>query len=168
MPSLSRNPKLVCPWSDAALCKLCASGSPACIVLQLLYSPWAEQQTPLHAQAPFLGLHHLRVALLRLSLLKPGHAVSVRLNDCPAAAESLYENCFTSQTKQNGKKMLVLTTGAKLFYLSGMKNGKYMKREVLNLARFISVMKFRPLNWRMAHPYLLTDRLEVQHVAPLL
>ena len=43
-----------------------------------------------------------------------------------------------------------------------MKNGKYMKREVLNLARFISVMKFRPLSWRMAHPYLLTDRLEVQ------
>lgn len=42
-----------------------------------------------------------------------------------------------------------------------MKNGKYMKREVLNLARFISVMKFRPLSWRMAHPYLLTDRLEV-------
>ena len=54
-----------------------------------------------------------------------------------------------------------MTAGAKLFYLSGMKNGKYMKREVLNLARFISVMKFRPLNWRMAHPYLLTDRLEV-------
>lgn len=38
-----------------------------------------------------------------------------------------------------------------------------MKREVLNLARFISVMKFRPLSWRMAHPYLLTDRLEVLH-----
>lgn len=61
----------------------------------------------------------------------------------------------------------MLITGAKLFYLSGMKNGKYMKREVLNLARFISVMKFRPLNWRMAHPYLLTDRLEVQHVVLL-
>jgi len=54
-----------------------------------------------------------------------------------------------------------VAAGAKLFYLSGMKNGKYMKREVLNLARFISVMRFRPLNWRMAHPYLLTDRLEV-------
>ncbi len=54
-----------------------------------------------------------------------------------------------------------MAAGAKLFYLSGMKNGKYMKREVLNLARFISVMRFRPLNWRMAHPYLLTDRLEV-------
>ena len=54
-----------------------------------------------------------------------------------------------------------MAAGAKLFYLSGMKNGNYMKREVLNLARFISVMKFRPLNWRMVHPYLLTDRLEV-------
>lgn len=28
-------------------------------------------------------------------------------------------------------------------------------------------MKFRPLNWRMAHPYLLTDRLEV-HPLPCL
>lgn len=60
-----------------------------------------------------------------------------------------------------------VAAGAKLFYLSGMKNGKYMKREVLNLARFISVMKFRPLNWRMAHPYLLTDRLEVVLLASL-
>ena len=58
-----------------------------------------------------------------------------------------------------------VAAGAKLFYLSGMKNGSYMKREVLNLARFISVMKFRPLNWRMAHPYLLTDRLEVVFLA---
>ena len=37
--------------------------------------------------------------------------------------------------------------GAKLFYLSGLRNGKYLRREVLNLARFISVMKFRPLSW---------------------
>ena len=51
--------------------------------------------------------------------------------------------------------------GAKLFYLSGMKNGRYMKREVLNLARFISVMKFRPLSWRQTHPFLLADRFEV-------
>ena len=52
--------------------------------------------------------------------------------------------------------------GAKLFYLSGMRNGHYLKREVLNLARFISVMKLRPLTWRSAHPYLLTDRFEVR------
>ena len=42
-----------------------------------------------------------------------------------------------------------------------MRNGHYLKREVLNLARFISIMKLRPLAWRTAHPYLLTDRFEV-------
>ncbi|CCG83369.1 Ribosome biogenesis protein BMS1 homolog [Taphrina deformans PYCC 5710] len=50
--------------------------------------------------------------------------------------------------------------GAKLFYLSGVINGRYPDREVLNLARFISVMKFRPLIWRNSHPYLLADRME--------
>ncbi|KAJ3364919.1 Glycoside hydrolase 2 (Mannanase, beta-galactosidase) [Allomyces arbusculus] len=50
--------------------------------------------------------------------------------------------------------------GAKLFYLSGVINGRYPKNEVLNLSRFISVMKFRPLVWRNAHPYLLADRIE--------
>lgn len=57
--------------------------------------------------------------------------------------------------------LLVSAAGAKLFYLSGIRNGKYLQREVLNLARFISVMKFRPLSWRLTHPYLLTDRFEV-------
>ncbi|GLI71471.1 hypothetical protein VaNZ11_016609 [Volvox africanus] len=50
--------------------------------------------------------------------------------------------------------------GAKLFYLSGLQHGKYLKREVHNLARFISVMKHRPLTWRLAHPYTLVDRFE--------
>ena len=50
--------------------------------------------------------------------------------------------------------------GAKLFYLSGIKNGRYLNREVLNLARFISVMKFRPLSWRQTHPYFVVDRFE--------
>ncbi|KAG2495424.1 hypothetical protein HYH03_006371 [Edaphochlamys debaryana] len=50
--------------------------------------------------------------------------------------------------------------GAKLFYLSGIQHGKYLKREVLNLARFISVTKSRPLTWRLAHPYTLVDRFE--------
>lgn len=49
--------------------------------------------------------------------------------------------------------------GAKLFYLSGVINGRYPDREVLNLARFISVMKFRPLKWRNEHAYLLADRV---------
>ncbi|KAK4254819.1 hypothetical protein QN277_007910 [Acacia crassicarpa] len=50
--------------------------------------------------------------------------------------------------------------GAKLFYLSGLIHGKYLKREVHNLARFISVMKFHPLSWRTSHPYILVDRFE--------
>ncbi|KAJ0605631.1 putative ribosome biogenesis protein Bms1/Tsr1 [Helianthus annuus] len=50
--------------------------------------------------------------------------------------------------------------GAKLFYLSGLIHGKYVKREIHNLARFISVMKFHPLSWRTSHPYILVDRFE--------
>ncbi|CAK9181857.1 unnamed protein product [Ilex paraguariensis] len=50
--------------------------------------------------------------------------------------------------------------GAKLFYLSGLVHGKYHKREIHNLARFISVMKFHPLSWRTSHPYVLIDRFE--------
>jgi ribosome biogenesis protein BMS1 len=49
--------------------------------------------------------------------------------------------------------------GAKLFYLSGVINGRYPDREILNLSRFISVMKFRPLKWRNEHPYLMADRI---------
>lgn len=52
-----------------------------------------------------------------------------------------------------------LHQGAKLFYLSGVVNGRYPDREVLNLSRFLSVMKNpRPLIWRNSHPYCLADR----------
>jgi ribosome biogenesis protein BMS1 len=50
--------------------------------------------------------------------------------------------------------------GAKLFYLSGVLNGRYPDTEILNLSRFISVMKFRPLVFRNSHPYMLADRIE--------
>ncbi|KAG9102106.1 Glycoside hydrolase 2 (Mannanase, beta-galactosidase) [Ceratobasidium sp. 370] len=50
--------------------------------------------------------------------------------------------------------------GAKLFYLSGVLNGRYPDSEIQNLSRFISVMKFRPLVFRNSHPYLLADRLQ--------
>jgi ribosome biogenesis protein BMS1 len=50
--------------------------------------------------------------------------------------------------------------GAKLFYLSGVLNGRYPDTEIQNLTRFISVMKFRPLIFRNAHPYLLADRIQ--------
>lgn len=52
-----------------------------------------------------------------------------------------------------------LYQGAKLFYLSGIINGRYPDREVLNISRFLSVMKKpRPLIFRQAHPYCLADR----------
>lgn len=51
-------------------------------------------------------------------------------------------------------------SGAKLFYLSGIINGRYPDVEISNLSRFISVMKFRPLIFRNSHPYVLADRIE--------
>lgn len=51
--------------------------------------------------------------------------------------------------------------GAKLFYLSGLLHGtKYPKQEILNLSRFISIAKFRPLQFRNTHTYALCDRFE--------
>ncbi|XP_020289704.1 ribosome biogenesis protein BMS1 homolog [Pseudomyrmex gracilis] len=50
--------------------------------------------------------------------------------------------------------------GAKLFYLSGLLHEEYLRTEIKNLARFISIMKFRPLTWRTTHPYILADRIE--------
>ncbi|KAF1913024.1 hypothetical protein BDU57DRAFT_532140 [Ampelomyces quisqualis] len=53
-----------------------------------------------------------------------------------------------------------LYQGAKLFYLSGVVNGRYPDREIMNLSRFLSVMKNpRPLVWRNSHPYCLADRM---------
>lgn len=54
-----------------------------------------------------------------------------------------------------------LYDGAKLFYFSGLTTHEdYLSREVLNLARFISVTKYRPIRWRTEHPYVLADRVE--------
>lgn len=70
------------------------------------------------------------------------------------------------KTLKNTKKALKhrfwteIYQGAKLFYLSGLLKGRYLKNETHNLARFISVMKFRPLIWRNTHPYVLVDRTE--------
>ena len=50
--------------------------------------------------------------------------------------------------------------GAKLFYLSGRLHGGYLRREIHNLALYITRLKFRPLVWRTAHPHVLVDRWE--------
>jgi len=50
--------------------------------------------------------------------------------------------------------------GAKMFYFSGVINGKYLKNEIKQLTLFISRVKFRPLIWRNTHPYVVVDRHE--------
>lgn len=50
--------------------------------------------------------------------------------------------------------------GAKLFYLSGLIHRKYLKREIFNLSRYVALQKFRPLQWRTSHPYVLVDRVD--------
>ena len=74
----------------------------------------------------------------------------------------LFKSQLTLRTSKKRLKHRFWTEvyqGAKLFYLSGVINGRYPDREILNLSRFISVMKFRPLKWRNEHPYLLADRI---------
>lgn len=71
-----------------------------------------------------------------------------------------------NKTLKNTKKTLKhrfwteVYPGAKLFYLSGILHGEYLRNEIKNLGRFISIMKFRPLTWKMSHSYLLADRYE--------
>lgn len=71
-----------------------------------------------------------------------------------------------SKALRNRKKVLKqrfwteLYQGAKLFFLSGLVHGKYLPRDVLNLTRFLSVVRLRPLIWRNSHPYAVADRVE--------
>ena len=72
----------------------------------------------------------------------------------------------TAKAVKNTKKVLKhrfwteVVDGAKMFFLSGLLGGRYLKREMINLARFISVTKFRPLIWKNSHPFVVCDRFE--------
>ena len=94
-------------------------------------APRAVVSTPMHGSA------RVHFACARASA-----APQARAADCPAlslvAAADIYEGC-------------------KLFYLSGLKHGRYPKVEVTNLARFIAVLKFRPLIWRNSHPSVVVS-----------
>lgn len=54
-----------------------------------------------------------------------------------------------------------VTKETKLFFLSGMKNNLYQLRDVQNLARFISVIIPRELDFKKQHPHILVDRIEL-------
>ena len=76
--------------------------------------------------------------------------------------DSFKDNKRLRKTKKRLKQRFwtEIYQGAKLFYLSGLVNGKYPKQEIHNLGLFLSRIKFRPLVWRNTHPYVLADRYE--------
>ncbi|KAI5184380.1 ribosome biogenesis protein BMS1 [Nematocida homosporus] len=51
--------------------------------------------------------------------------------------------------------------GIKIFTMSKILGGRYLDREVSNLARFVAQMKYRPILWRSMHPYIVTDRFQL-------
>lgn len=64
--------------------------------------------------------------------------------------------------KQLRKRFAVeVAEETKLFFLSGMKNTLYNFRDIHNLARLISVINPRELDFKQAHPHLLIDRSEI-------
>ncbi|KAL7076506.1 hypothetical protein ACQ4LE_004687 [Meloidogyne hapla] len=77
------------------------------------------------------------------------HMDNVKKNQLKSLKKNLKQRFWTE-----------LYPGAKLFYLTGMKQNKYLRHEIKNLGRFISVAKLRPILWRNAHPYLVCDRVE--------
>ena len=80
-------------------------------------------------------------------------------------SDRLRNNRSALQTIRKSVKMRLWTEshrGNKMFdFMGGVSGGKYRKSEVQRLALFVSRVKFRPLVWRNAHPYLLVDRVEV-------
>ena len=70
------------------------------------------------------------------------------------------EHLRTTKTRLKKRLWRDLYPGAKLFYLSGVWNGRYPDREIHNLARFISVTKTRPIQFKQNHSFVLGDRWE--------
>jgi ribosome biogenesis protein BMS1 len=50
--------------------------------------------------------------------------------------------------------------GSKVFFLSGTRNDLYTPKDTLNLGRFLSLVKTRPLTWKTTHAGVLVDRYE--------
>ena len=65
-----------------------------------------------------------------------------------------------SQRKMKRRFAFEVTKETKLFFVSGIQNGYYKHRDIINLARFISIVKVRNLEWKVHNPHLLVDRVE--------
>ncbi|EUD64759.1 hypothetical protein C922_04903 [Plasmodium inui San Antonio 1] len=58
-----------------------------------------------------------------------------------------------------------MVEGAKIFFLSGIQNGKYNKTEIRNFCKFVSSIKRPQISWREQHGYILGLRLDVDEIA---
>ena len=73
------------------------------------------------------------------------------------------QNKQQKKTKKRMKKRFwrEVYEGDKLFYLSGIKYEMYWKNEIRNLARYISIIKVKALEWKSQNPYILVDRYDI-------
>lgn len=53
------------------------------------------------------------------------------------------------------------TPESKLFFTGGFKNKYYLHHDVINIARFLSVILPRKTEWKKDHPHMIIDRMEV-------
>lgn len=72
------------------------------------------------------------------------------------------DNKQLRKTRKKYKKRFEYETGGnyKLFNLSALKNDYYLKQDIHNLARFISIIKVTPVRWKSDHPFILADKME--------
>lgn len=72
------------------------------------------------------------------------------------------ENKILRKLKSKMKKRFSKETTAetRLFWLSGVKNDYYLHRDVVNLARYISLIQPRVFEWKKENPHILIDRFE--------
>jgi ribosome biogenesis protein BMS1 len=73
------------------------------------------------------------------------------------------QNKSLNKLKKQIKKRFLkeATDKAKLFYLFGIKNEMYQKMQMHNLARYLKVIKPSIPGFRVNHPYILSDRFDV-------
>jgi hypothetical protein len=53
------------------------------------------------------------------------------------------------------------TPESKLFFTGGFKNKYYLHNDVINIARFLSIILPRKLEWKKDNPHILVDRIEI-------
>ncbi|KRX10661.1 P-loop containing nucleoside triphosphate hydrolase [Pseudocohnilembus persalinus] len=79
------------------------------------------------------------------------------------------ENKTLSKAKKRYKKRFEYEVGSdyKLFTIPGIQSdGLYPKRDVINLARYLSIIKYAQVPWKMNHPYIVPDRWENNDAGP--